>query len=89
MCTSLKAASAPTFTAPKKEGRRTDGRTPVSDVERETRSESRHRRPPAKGTVGGDVDGGGRPDVRVQATGQVAEHNWEVAFMQTVETLWR
>ena len=34
MCTSLKAASAPTFTAPKKEGRRTDGRTPVSDVER-------------------------------------------------------
>lgn len=38
---------------------------------------------------GGDVDGGGRPDVRVQATGQVGEHNWEVAFMQTVETLWR
>ena len=57
MCTSLKAASAPTFTAPKKEGRRTDGRTPVSDLERATEDTKRVT------SVGGDVDGGGRPDV--------------------------
>lgn len=93
MCTSLKAASAPTFTAPKKGGT-SDGRMDgglgrgTCVFQRKARRRRRWRRTSRPTTW----PCGRRPRLRwrrVQATGEVAEHTWEVAFMQTVETLWR